>query len=238
MIRKSNRTQLTNTIGVHRMCIYVCARARVCASTRYTIRNKRTVKDYYGAYCRRSAFSRRHSWTQRTVQTISPTLRVSYIRAKGGGRGRRAPTACVRSNSVKLRGNAWNGSENNVYVHTYVRTYVFTCARVRKGARTRTKGSELRGRCRLYTVADSLGPEDISQRGWVQVESWGLLVLNPSEYPGACFPSSPLPPPPPPPPLPSPLRSSATGSKAKASLLYWSFAGTSLQFERGSSLCS
>ena len=42
----------------------------------------------------------------------------------GEGEWEGAGAACVRSNSVKLRGNAWNGSENNVYVPTYIRVYV------------------------------------------------------------------------------------------------------------------
>lgn len=37
-----------------------------------------------------------------------------------------------------------------------------------------------RGGCRLCTVADSLGPEDISQRGWSRSDPEGCLVLKPS----------------------------------------------------------
>ena len=99
--------------------------------------------------------------------------------------------------------NARNGSENNVRIRS---------RRVGKGTETgRGTGSELRGRSMLYMVADSLGPEDISQRSWSRSNPEGCSFSTPRN--------------------PSCLRPSATAPRQKL-LLYSSFAGTSLQLER------
>lgn len=87
--------------------------------------------------------------------------------------------------------NARNGSENNVRIRS---------RRVGKGTETGTgTGSELRGRSMLYMVADSLGPEDISQRSWSRSNPEGCSFSTPRNP--SCLP---------------PLRD---GSKAKASPL-------------------
>lgn len=99
--------------------------------------------------------------------------------------------------------NARNGSENNVRIRS---------RRVGKGTETgRGTGSELRGRSMLYMVADSLGPEDISQRSWSRSDPEGCSFSTPRN--------------------PSCLPPSATAPRQKL-LLYSSFAGTSLQLER------
>lgn len=78
--------------------------------------------------------------------------------------------------------NARNGSENNVRIRS---------GRVGKGTEPGTgTGSELRGRSMLYMVADSLGPEDISQRSWSRSNPEGCSFSTPRNP--SC-----LPPPPP-----------------------------------------
>lgn len=65
----------------------------------------------------------------------------------------------------QVASNAWNGgSWNNLRARAHTRTHTYIYA---LGERVELKRMREEGEgCRLCTVADSLGPEDISQRGW------------------------------------------------------------------------
>lgn len=78
----------------------------------------------------------------------------------------------------QVASNAWNGgSRNNLRTRAPTHTHIYICMCLEKGESGVKEDG--RGGCRLYTVADSLGPEDISQRGWSRSDPEGCLVLKP-----------------------------------------------------------
>lgn len=78
----------------------------------------------------------------------------------------------------QVASNAWNGgSRNNLRTRAPTHTHIYICTCLEKGESGVKEDG--RGGCRLYTVADSLGPEDISQRGWSRSDPEGCLVLKP-----------------------------------------------------------
>lgn len=93
---------------------------------------------------------------------------------------RKRRVARMYAKQRQVASNAWNGgSRNNLRTHarTHTHVYIYICTRLEKGeSRVKEDG---RGGCRLYTVADSLGPEDISQRGWSRSDPESCLVLKP-----------------------------------------------------------